>query len=201
MYYHKDLSLLTELIERFESLPSIGHRSAERLAYHLLSVPKEEAQAFADSIVKASREIHRCPRCFNLTQQEICCVCADKSRDPKIICVVEAPKDVAAMERVRQYNGLYHVLGGCISPVKGVSPDQLHIPELARRVAEEDVEEVILALNNSVEGEVTTSFINKLLLPYAARVTRLASGLPVGALLERSDEMTILRALERREEL
>ena len=192
---------LEELVEKFESLPGIGHKSAQRLAYHVLGMTQEEAQSFAQAILDAHEKIHTCKVCCNLTDDELCPVCRSGSRDKSTICVVEEPKDVFALERAGEYNGLYHVLHGAISPLSGIGPDQLRIKELLTRVADDTVQEVIMATNPTVEGETTAAYISRLLKPFGLKVTRLAYGIPVGGDLEYADEITLRRSLEGRSAL
>lgn len=197
--YH--VAPLETLVEQFEKLPGIGHKTAQRLAYHILGVSKEEAEAFAAAIVNAHEKIHYCKVCCNLTDEELCPVCRNENRDKSIICVVEDPRDVFALERTNEFNATYHVLHGVISPLSGVGPDQLHIKELLARVSDPQVKEVIMATNPTVEGEATAMYISRLLKPMGIRVTRLAYGIPVGGDLEYADEVTLSRAIEGRREL
>ena len=192
---------LDVLVEKFASLPGIGMKSAQRLAFHILSLPDEEAEAFASAILDAKKIVHTCSVCQNLTDGEICSVCASPGRDASTICVVSEPKDVAAIERSREYNGRYHVLHGVISPMNHVGPDDLRIRELVDRVAAGGVEEVIMATNPDTEGETTAKYIARLLSPFGVRVTRLAYGIPVGSNLEFADDATLMRALEGRQEI
>ena len=193
---------LEALVEQFARLPGIGGKSAQRLAFYVLSLPQEEADAFAQSITQAKTAIHCCPVCQNLTEGEgPCAVCASPKRDHGVICVVADPKDVVAMERSREYHGLYHVLHGVISPMNHVGPDDLHIKSLVERVAAGGVEEVIMATNPDTEGEATAMYIARLLKPFEVKVTRLAYGIPVGGHLEFADDATLARALEGRREL
>lgn len=192
---------LARLIEQFERLPGIGHKSAQRLAYHVLGMTKEQVQSFADAMVEAHEKIHYCKICCNLTDQTLCPICRDERRDTSIICAVEDPRDVIAMERTNEYNGSYHVLHGAISPLSNVGPDQLCIQELLARMQGGKVKEVIMATNPTVEGEATAMYISRLLKPLGVKVTRLAYGIPVGGDLEYADEVTLLRALEGRNEL
>lgn len=192
---------LDQLTAWFARLPGIGSRSAQRLAFYILSLPEEEAQAFADAIVTARQTIHACPVCQNLTDGDLCPICADPERDSRQICVVAEPRDVAAMERAREYRGTYHVLHGVISPLNHVGPDDIRIKELLVRVADNDIEEVIMATNPDTEGEATAMYLSRLLRPFGVRVTRLAYGIPVGSQLEYADEVTLLRALEGRQEI
>ncbi|MCR5173377.1 MAG: recombination mediator RecR [Oscillospiraceae bacterium] len=189
---------LETLIEKFASLPSIGRKTAQRLAFFVLAQTEEEAEAFADAIVQAKRNIFRCKVCHNLTDSELCPVCSNPGRDTHTICVVSDPKDVVALERGREYNGLYHVLHGVISPMNHVSPDDLTIRELVARVAEGEIREVIMATNPDTEGETTARYISRLLKPFDVKITRLAYGVPVGANLEFADDATLTRAMEGR---
>ena len=192
---------LARLIEQFERLPGIGRKTAQRLAFYVLDLPEKEARKFAEAILEAKEKIHCCSVCQNLTDGEVCPVCANNARDKRVICVVEDPRDVMAFERMREYNGVYHVLHGAISPMEGVGPEQLRIKELLSRVAAGNVDEVIMATNPTVEGEATAMYISRLLKPFEVRVTRLAYGIPVGGDLEYADEVTLSRALEGRSEL
>lgn len=189
------------LIDEFAKLPGIGRKSAQRLAFHVLNLPKEQAQNFADAIIKAKETVHTCPKCQNLTDQELCPICADPARDGTVICVVADPKDVIAFEKTREFKGLYHVLHGTISPLNHIGPDDIRIRELLHRVAEEDIQEVIIATNPDTEGEATAMYIARLLRPFSIRVTRLAYGIPVGGHLEYIDEVTLMRALEGRQDI
>lgn len=191
---------LEVLVEKFESLPGIGHKTAQRLAYHILDMSQAEAQAFAEAITEAHEKIHYCSVCCNLTDGDLCPVCRSGARDGSLICVVEEPKDVFALERAGDFSGRYHVLHGAISPLSGIGPDQLKIKELLARIGPE-VREVIMATNPTVEGEATAMYISRLLKPLGVRVTRLAYGIPVGGDLEYADEVTLQRALEGRREL
>lgn len=191
---------LEVLVEKFESLPGIGHKTAQRLAYHILDMSQAEAQAFAQAITEAHEKIHYCSVCCNLTDGDLCPVCRSGVRDSSLICVVEEPKDVFALERAGDFSGRYHVLHGAISPLSGIGPDQLKIKELLARMGPE-VQEVIMATNPTVEGEATAMYISRLLKPLGVRVTRLAYGIPVGGDLEYADEVTLQRALEGRREL
>jgi len=192
---------LQNLADHFARLPGIGGKSAQRLAFHVLSMPDDEAAAFAEAILSARRQVHTCPCCQNLTDRELCPLCDDSSRDRSIICVVAEPRDVIAMERSREFNGLYHVLHGVISPLNHVTQEDIRIKELLRRVAAGDVREVIMATNPDTEGEATAMYISRLLRPMEIRVTRLAYGVPVGSQLEYADEVTLSRALEGRQEM
>lgn len=192
---------MERLTEQFARLPGIGGKTAQRLSFYILSLPAEEAQAFADAIVDAKKTVRLCPVCQNLTDQDLCDICADPQRDQSKICVVAEPKDVLAIERAREYTGVYHVLHGVISPLNHVGPDDIRIRELLTRVGEGNVEEIIMATNPDTEGEATAMYISRLLRPMGVRVTRLAYGIPVGSQLEYADEVTLLRALEGRREI
>lgn len=192
---------LTKLIEHFERLPGVGRKSAQRLAFHVLNMPVERAQDFAATILEAREKIHRCAVCQNLTDEELCPICRDETRDRSIICVVENSQDVLAFERTKEYKGLYHVLHGLISPMDGVGPEQLHIKELLLRAANGEVKEVVMATNPTVEGEATAMYIARLLKPLGIKVSRLAYGIPVGGNLEYADETTLYRALQGRSEI
>ena len=192
---------LQDLADQFARLPGIGGKTAQRLAFHVLELPREDAQAFADALLAAKREVHTCSVCQNLTDREICPICDDDGRDHAQICVVAEPKDVIAMERSREFNGVYHVLHGVISPLNRVTQDDLKIRELLQRVASTDVREIIMATNPDTEGEATAMYISRLLRPMEVKVTRLAYGVPVGSQLEYADEVTLSRALEGRQEI
>ena len=189
---------LEKLIEQFEKLPGVGHKSAQRLAFFVLSMGKEEAQEFAKAIMDAKTAIKTCKVCQNLTDKEVCDICASDKRDDSVICVVESPRDVAAFERLQEYKGKYHVLHGLISPLDGVGPEQIKIKELLVRLRDTDVKEVIMATNPTIEGEATAMYIAKLLKPLGIQVTRLAFGIPVGGELEYTDNSTLNKALENR---
>ena len=190
-----------KLIEQFERLPGIGYKTAQRLAFFVLDLPKDQAEEFAKAILDAKQTVHTCKVCQNLTDGEICSICSDPMRDKGLICVVTDPKDVVALERTREYKGLYHVLHGVISPLNGIGPDQLRIKELLQRVADEDIREVIMATNPDTEGEATAMYLSRLLKPFGVAVTRLAYGVPVGGPLEYADEVTLTRALEGRTQI
>lgn len=192
---------LERLTEQFARLPGIGGKTAQRLAFHILGLPQEEAEEFAEAIREARADIHPCPTCQNLTDQELCSICGDPERDQGLICVVAEPRDVAALERAREYQGVYHVLHGVISPLNHMGPDDIRIKELLTRVAGGGVREVIMATNPDTEGEATAMYLSRLLRPLEVRVTRLAYGIPVGGQLEYADEITLLRALEGRREI
>lgn len=197
--YH--VAPLDRLVEQFERLPGIGHKTAQRLAYHVLQAPREKAQAFADAISQAHDTIKYCAVCKNFTDSEVCAICADPARDHSVICVVEDPRDVFALERTNEFHATYHVLHGAISPVHDVGPDDLYIKELMERVQKGGVSEVIMATNATVEGELTAMYLSKMIKPTGVKVTRLAYGIPVGGDLEYADEVTLSRALEGRGEL
>ena len=192
---------LQNLADQFARLPGIGGKTAQRLAFYVLGLPEEAAQEFADAIMDAKRSVHTCPVCQNLTDREICPICDDPMRDRGVICVVAEPKDVIAMERSREFRGVYHVLHGVISPLNHVTQDDIKVKELLMRVGSEDVREVIMATNPDTEGEATAMYISRLLRPMEVKVTRLAYGVPVGSQLEYADEVTLSRALEGREEI
>ncbi|MBR5490703.1 MAG: recombination protein RecR [Oscillospiraceae bacterium] len=189
------------LIDSFASLPGVGKKSAQRLAFHILGLPDGEAEAFAAAIVEARQRVHSCPVCQNLTDSELCPICKNERRDKSIICVVAEPRDVMSIERSREYNGSYHVLHGVLSPMSHVGPDDIRIAELVKRVAEGGVEEVIMATNPDTEGDTTAMYISRLLKPFEVKVSRLAYGIPVGSNLEFTDDATLLRALEGRREM
>ena len=190
---------LTNLIEQFERMPEIGHKSAQKLAFYVLGMPDEEAKRFAENILLAKEKIHRCKVCCDLTDNDICSICEDEQRDHSVICVVESSKDVIAIERTREFNGLYHVLHGSISPMNGIGPDEITIKELIARLSDDRIKEIIMATNPTVEGEATAMYISRLIKPMGIKVSRLAYGVPVGADLEYADEITLTRALEGRQ--
>lgn len=192
---------LSKLIEQFERLPGIGRKTAQRLAFFLLSEPEEKAAEFAAAILEAKKSLHYCKECQDLTDGETCRICANPARDKSVICVVEESKDVVAFEKTRDYDGLYHVLHGAISPMDGIGPEHLKIKELLGRIKGDAVQEVIMATNPDVEGEATAMYISRLLKPLGVRVTRIAYGIPVGGELEYADEVTLSRALEGRSEM
>ena len=192
---------LENLIDKFASLPGIGRKSAQRLAFYVLGLPDEEARDFAAAIVEAKNSVHCCSVCQNLTEGELCPICASDRRDKGTICVVSEPRDVLSIERGHEYNGTYHVLHGALSPMSHVGPDDIKIKELLVRVAESDVDEVIMATNPDTEGEATAMYISRLLKPFNVKVTRLAYGIPVGSNLEFADDATLNRAMEGRTEM
>ena len=193
---------LNKLINELGKLPGIGGKTAQRLAFHVLSLTDREAEMLAESIVEAKRSLHYCSVCGNLTDKDICGICSDGSRDRSVICVVETPQDVMAMERIREYKGTYHVLHGAISPAEGIGPADINLKSLIERLqGDSDVEEVIMATNPNIEGEATAMYIARLLKPAGIKVTRIAHGIPVGGDLEYADEVTLLKAVEGRREL
>ena len=196
--YGYNVPSLERLIEQFERLPGIGHKSAERLAYYMLSLPVSEAEKFANTVVEDKKKIHFCKVCCNFTDKDICPVCSDENRDRSIIIVVKEPKDVVAIERTREFHVTYHVLHGLISPMNGISPANLHIKELLARLNNNTVKEVVMATGPTVEGDATGMYLNKLIHPLGIKVTRLGLGLPVGAELQYADEVTIARSIRNR---
>ena len=192
---------LENLIDGFASLPGIGRKSAQRLAFHVLSLPEGEAESFANAVLEARKKVHTCPVCMNLTEDGLCPICAADNRDKTIVCVVSQPRDVLSIERSREYKGLYHVLHGSLSPMNRIGPDDLRIRELLTRVAQGEIQEVIMATNPDTEGDATAMYISKLLRPFEIKVTRLGFGVPVGSNLEYADDATLLRALEGRREM
>ena len=192
---------IEKLIESFEKLPSIGHKTAQRLAFYMLDLSNEEAEEFTSSILNAKKNLRFCSRCFNISDTDPCNICGNPKRDNSVICVVEDVRDVIAMERTHEYNGVYHVLHGSISPMNGVGPDDIKIKELLSRTMGGEVKEVILATNPRVEGEATAMYISKLLKPLGIKTTRIARGIPVGGDLEYTDEITLTKALEGRREI
>jgi recombination protein RecR len=192
---------VAKLIEEFEKLPGIGHKTAQRLAFHVLNLPAEKSEALANAIKEAKLKTRYCSICSNLTESDPCNICSNVKRDHGIICIVEDPRDVVAMERIREFNGIYHVLHGVISPMEGIGPEDIKIKELLQRIREGDIREVILATDPDVEGEATAMYISKLLKPVGIRTTRIAHGIPVGGDLEYADEVTLAKALEGRREI
>lgn len=192
---------LENLIDQFEKMPGIGHKTAQRLAYYVLNLSKTEAESLANAVTDAHSKIHYCDRCCNLTDKALCPVCAAPTRDHSVICVVETPRDATAVENTHEYKGVYHVLHGAISPLNDIGPDNLTIKELLKRLADEEISEVIMATNPTVEGDATALYISKLLKPMGVKVTRLAYGIPVGGDLEYADEYTLAKALEGRNEI
>ena len=197
----EQIEALQKLSEQFARLPGIGRKSAMRLAFSILELSDEEAQNFANTIIEAKEKVHLCPVCQSLTDKEVCSVCNDLSRDKSTIMVLEDTKAVLSMEKVREYRGLYHVLHGVISPMNGITPDKLKIKELLSRIADEQVKEIIIATNPTVEGEATAMYLSRLLKPFEIKITRLAYGIPVGSDLEYADEVTLYRAIEGRRDI
>ena len=192
---------VARLIEEFEKLPGIGNKTAQRLAYYVLNMPKPEAEGFAQAVLEAKEKVHACEVCQNLTDKELCSICSSVKRDRTTICVVEGPKDVIAMERTREYTGVYHVLHGALSPMDGTGPSDIRIKELVTRVGKDEIAEVILATSSTVEGEATAMYIARLIKPFGVKTTRIAHGIPMGGDLEYTDEVTLAKALEGRREV
>lgn len=192
---------LENLVEQFEKMPGIGHKTAQRLAYYVLNLPKTQAEELAGAVLDAHTKIHYCSKCCNLTDKELCPVCASPLRDNSVICVVETPRDATAVENTHEFKGVYHVLHGAISPLNDVGPDNLTIKQLVERLYDDTVKEVIMATNPTVEGDATALYVSKLLKPMGVKVTRLAYGIPVGGDLEYADEYTLAKALEGRNEI
>lgn len=192
---------IAKLIEGFMRLPGIGPKTAGRLAFFVLSMEEEDVLDLAKALVRAKRDLRTCSVCGNITDQDPCYICTDSKRDRSVICVVQDTKDLMAMERTREYNGLYHVLHGAISPIEGIGPDELKIPDLLKRLSDDTVQELILATNPNIEGEATAMYLSKLVKPFGLKVTRIAHGLPVGGDLEYADEVTLTKALEGRREV
>jgi recombination protein RecR len=192
---------LENLVARLNRLPGIGIKTAQRLAYHILSLPEEEVAGLASALTEAKQRIRYCPVCGNFTEDELCSVCADSKRDRSVVCVVKDARDVSYMERMREYRGLYHVLGGTLSPMDGIGPDDIRIKELMDRVKTGEIGEVILATNPDVEGEATAAYIAKQLKPLGVRTTRIAHGIPIGGNLEYVDEITLFKAIENRRDV
>ena len=192
---------LARLVEEFQKLPGIGPKSAQRMAFHLLKMTQNDVQKFSDAILEAKEKIKYCRQCFNMSSENPCEICTSATRDKSIICVVAETRDLIALERTREYKGSYHVLQGLISPLDGISPEDLRIKELIERLQKEEIKEIILALNPSVEGEATSMYLAKIIKPVGIKVSRIAFGLPVGADLEYADEVTLARALEGRREI
>lgn len=192
--------IIQKLIDGFSKFPGIGKKTAERLAFHVIKGNNKEVQDFLNAIINAKKNLKTCAKCFNISEDELCPICSDKKRNNKLICVVEDVRDILAMERLHEFDGVYHVLQGTLSPMSGITPEDIRIKELIIRVKEEEIEEIILATNPKVEGETTASYIAKLLKQDKVKVTRIAHGIPVGGDLEYVDEITLLRALEGRRE-
>lgn len=198
MYYPEPIA---KLIDAFGKLPGVGPKTAGRLAFHVLRMKEEQVVDFAKALVNVKRNLHYCSVCCNITDIDPCRVCQDKSRDASVICVVQEPKDLVAMERTKEFGGYYHVLHGAISPMEGIGPDEIYIAELLKRLGDEQVQELILATNPNIEGEATAMYLSRLVKPFGLKVTRIAHGLPVGGDLEYADEVTLTKALEGRREL
>lgn len=198
-YYYPEP--IAKLIEGFSKLPGIGPRTAQRLTFHVLQMDEKEVLDIAKALVNVKRDLHYCSICQNITDKDPCQICNDKKRDESVICVVQEPKDLIAMERTKEFNGYYHVLNGVISPMEGIGPEELKIKELLVRLEDETVNELILATNPNIEGEATAMYISKLVKPFGIKVTRIAHGLPVGGDLEYADEVTLTKALEGRREI
>ncbi len=196
-----DIDALERLVEQFQKIPSIGSKTAQRMAFYVLDLSEKEAKEFADAIVNAHSKIHRCSVCHNLTENELCGICSNPKRDSSVVCVVEDPRVVMTIERSHEFTGVYHVLHGVISPMHGIGPEQLTIKSLVERVSKGDIKEVIMATNPTIEGDTTAMYVGRLLKPFDVKVTRLAYGIPVGADIEFADDVTLLRALEGRREL
>ena len=192
---------ISTLIEEFSKLPGVGRKTAQRLAFHVINMNMNDVEALSKAIVEAKKEIKYCSICYNITDKDPCSMCSNKNRDSSVICVVEDPRDVAAMERTKEFNGQYHVLNGVISPMDGIGPDMIRIKELIQRLGNQDVREIIMATNPTIEGEATAMYIARLLKPMGIKVTRIAHGLSVGGDLEYADEVTISKALEGRREI
>ncbi|MCS7464543.1 recombination mediator RecR [Paenibacillus doosanensis] len=198
MFYPEPLA---KLIDAFSRLPGIGPKTAARLAFHVLRMKEDDCIDFAKALVNVKRNLHYCSVCCNITDTDPCRICQDKTRDRSVICVVQEPKDLVAMERTREFNGYYHVLHGAISPMEGIGPDEIRIADLLKRLSDERVQELILATNPNIEGEATAMYLSRLVRPFGLKVTRIAHGLPVGGDLEYADEVTLTKALEGRREL
>jgi recombination protein RecR len=192
---------IQRLVDELGRLPGIGPKSAQRIAFHLLEVPKEEAMRLSEAISEVKDRIRLCERCFNVAEGELCAICSDERRDQTVVCIVEDPRDIVAVERTREFHGTYHVLGGALNPIDGIGPEQLRIRDLLERLADHAITEVILCTNPNLEGEATAMYLARLLAPLGMRVTRIASGLPVGGDLEYADELTLGRALVGRREV
>ena len=198
MQYSKPLA---RLIEQFQKLPGVGPKSAQRMAFHLLKMPLDEVRQFSTAVLDAKEKIKYCKKCFNMSSLDPCEICQDKGRDNNTICVISETKDLIALEKTKEYKGSYHVLQGLISPLDGIGPEDLRVRELVERASFENIQEVILALNPSIEGEATSLYLSRLLKPMGVKVTRIAFGLPIGGDLEYADEVTLARALEGRREM
>jgi recombination protein RecR len=192
---------IAKLIDAFTRLPGIGPKTAGRLAFYVLRMKEEDVTDFAKALVNVKRNLHYCSVCCNITDIDPCRICQDKSRDPSIICVIQEPKDLVAMERTREFRGYYHVLHGAISPMEGIGPDEIYVAELLKRLGDDQVQELIMATNPNIEGEATAMYLSRLIKPFGIKVTRIAHGLPVGGDMEYADEVTLTKALEGRREL
>ena len=198
MHYAKPLA---KLVSEFEKLPGIGPKSAQRLAFHILRIPEDEARSLAEAVLNVKQFIKLCPVCFNYTDRERCDICADARRDRSLLCVVSEPRDVVAMEKTNEFRGLYHVLGGVISPMDGIGPEMLKIRELLSRVNEGEIKEIVIATNPTIEGDTTAMYIASLLKPLGVKVTRIAHGMPVGGDMDYADQATLIQALQWRREI
>ncbi len=192
---------IAKLIDELSKLPGVGSKTAQRLAFHILNMSLEDVEQLSGSITSAKKNIRYCKICCNITDSDTCNICSNTKRDSSMICVVEDPKDVVAMEKTREFKGLYHVLNGAISPMEGIGPEEIRIKELLKRIAENEIKEIILATNPNIEGEATAMYISRLLKPVGIMVTRIAHGVPVGGDLEYADEVTLMKALEGRREI
>ena len=190
-----------KLVESFRLLPGIGHKSAVRMAFHVLEMPADKANSFARAILEAKEKIGRCKVCQDISETEVCALCSDPGRDKSVICVVESSKDVLAIEKINDFKGLFHVLGGLINPIDGIGPDDIAVKELIERFGDDTVSEIIIATNPSIEGEATAMYLSRLIRPFGIKTTRLAYGLPAGGELEYADELTLFKALEGRREI
>ena len=196
-----EIEAIAKLVNQLSKLPGVGRKTAQRLAYHIIALPEDQVRELAVAIFNGKKQIHFCPICGNYTDTDPCPICADSSRRKDIVCVVRDPRDVNALERMREYDGLYHVLHGVISPMDGVGPDDIRIRELISRLASGEIKEVVLATNPDVEGEATAAYISRLIKPMGVKVTRIAHGVPIGGELEYTDEVTLLRAFQGRREI
>ena len=196
-----EIEAIARLVNQLSKLPGVGRKTAQRLAYHIIALPEDQVRELAVAIFNGKKQIHFCPICGNYTDTDPCSICADSSRRKDIVCVVRDPRDVNALERMREYDGMYHVLHGVISPMDGVGPDDIRIRELMTRLASGEIKEVVLATNPDVEGEATAAYISRLIKPMGVKVTRIAHGVPIGGELEYTDEVTLLRAFQGRREL
>ena len=192
---------LEKLVEHFRLLPGVGYKSALRMAFHILEMPDDKAKGFAQAILEAKEKIGKCKVCMDISEDELCPICADPTRDRGVICVVESSKDVLAIEKINDFKGLFHVLGGLINPIEGIGPDDIHIKELISRLSDDQIREIIVATNPSIEGEATAMYLSRMIKPFGIKTTRLAYGLPAGGELEYADELTLFKALEGRTEI